>query len=194
MKDTNEFEKNKDKSKNVNPHSNTVSFIEINGNYEDSDYEIDKEDILDVMGCKTRRDIINLLREEPMFVSEISNELNIGQKAIIEHLRAMENIGILSSSYKKILRGRPRKYYDLDHEVNIHITINKNTFNVNFNEDMLNTPQLPSGEEWSKLLDIEKRIDNGQTEAISELMNQIRLYENLKNRAEYILERTLKNK
>ena len=131
---------------------------------------------------------------EPMFVSEISNELNIGQKAIIEHLRAMENIGILSSSYKKILRGRPRKYYDLDHEVNIHITINKNTFNVNFNEDMLNTPQLPSGDEWSKLLDIEKRIDNGQTEAISELMNQIRLYENLKNRAEYILERTLKNK
>ncbi len=61
MKDTNEFEKNKDKSKNVNPHSNTVSIIEINGNYEDSDYEIDKEDILDVMGCKTRRDIINLL-------------------------------------------------------------------------------------------------------------------------------------
>ena len=41
---------------------------------------------------------------------------------------------------------------------------------------------------------IEKRIDNGQTEAISELMNQIRLYDNLKNRAEYILERTLKNK
>ena len=194
MKDTNEFEKNKDKSKNVNPHSNTVSIIEINGNYEDSDYEIDKEDILDVMGCKTRREIINLLREEPMFVSEISNELNIGQKAIIEHLRAMENVGILSSSYKKIVRGRPRKYYDLDHEVNIHITINKNTFNVNFSEDMLNTPQLPSGDEWSKLLDIEKRIDNGQTEAISELMNQIRLYENLKNRAEYILERTLKNK
>ena len=97
MKDTNEFEKNKDKSKNVNPHPNTVSIIEINGNYEDSDYEIDKEDILDVMGCKTRRDIINLLREEPMFVSEISNELNIGQKAIIEHQRAMENIGILSS-------------------------------------------------------------------------------------------------
>ena len=194
MKDTNEIEKNEDKSKNTNPSSNSVSIIEISGNYGNPVDGIDKEDILDVMGCKTRRDIINLLREEPMFVSEISNELNIGQKAIIEHLRAMENIGILSSSYKKILRGRPRKYYDLDQEVNIHITINKNTFKVNFNGDMLNTPQLPSGDEWSKLLDIEKRIDNGQTEAISELMNQIRLYDNLKNRAEYILERTLKNK
>ena len=105
-----------------------------------------------------------------MFVSEISNELDIGQKAIIAHLRAMEDIGILNSSYKKILRGRPRKYYDLQNEVNIHITINKNTFNVNFNEDMLNTPQLPSGDEWSKSLDIEKRIDNGQTEAISEVI------------------------
>ena len=84
------------------------------------------------MGCKTRRDIIDLLRNEPMFVSEISNELNVGQKAVIAHLRAMEEVGILNSSYKKILRGRPRKYYDLDNEVTIQITINKNSFDVNF--------------------------------------------------------------
>ena len=128
-----------------------------------------------------------------MFVSEISNELDIGQKAIIAHLRAMEDIGILNSSYKKILRGRPRKYYDLQNEVNIHITINQNSFDVNLTaDDMLNTLQLPSGDEWSKLLDIEKRIDQGQLEAIEELKNQIRLYQNLKDRAEYILERTLK--
>ena len=181
----------KKNSKNVNSSNGR---IEINGNYNDQLGGIDKEDILDVMGCKTRRDIINLLREEPMFVSEISNELDIGQKAIIAHLRAMEDIGILNSSYKKILRGRPRKYYDLQNEVNIHITINRNTFDVNLSEDMLNTLQLPSGDEWSKLLDIEKRIDDGQLEAIDELKNQIRLYGNLKERAEYILERTLKNR
>lgn len=189
MTNTNDIEKNDKHHSNVNSSN---GHIEIRGNYSDQLEDIDKEDILDVMGCKTRRDIINLLREEPMFVSEISNELDIGQKAIIEHLRAMEEIGILNSSYKKILRGRPRKYYDLQHEVNIHITINKNTFDVNLSEDMLNTLQLPSGDEWSKLLDIEKRIDNGQLEAIDELKNQIRLYGNLKERAEYILERTLK--
>ena len=177
--------------KNVNSSN---GHIEIRGNYNDQLGGIDKEDILDVMGCKTRRDIINLLREEPMFVSEISNELDIGQKAIIAHLRAMEDIGILNSSYKKILRGRPRKYYDLQNEVNIHITINRNTFDVNLSEDMLNTLQLPSGDEWSKLLDIEKRIDDGQLEAIDELKNQIRLYSNLKERAEDVLERTLRNR
>lgn len=61
------------------------------------------EDILDVMGCRTRREIINLLREEPRFVSEISQELEIGQKAIIEHLRAMEEIGILNLLLRKSL-------------------------------------------------------------------------------------------
>ena len=185
-----DIEKNKKSHKNVNSSNGR---IEIRGTYNDQLGGIDREDILDVMGCKTRRDIINLLREEPMFVSEISNELDIGQKAIIAHLRAMEDIGILNSSYKKILRGRPRKYYDLQNEVNIHITINKNSFDVNLTaDDMLNTLQLPSGDEWSKLLDIEKRIDQGQLEAIDELKNQIRLYGNLKDRAEYILERTLK--
>jgi ArsR family transcriptional regulator len=53
---------------------------------------------------------------------------------------------------------------------------------------------LPSGDEWSKLLDIEKRLDNGQMEALEELKNQIRLYDNLKARAEYILERTLRSR
>ena len=189
MNTANDIKKSDKYHKNVNSSN---SHIEIRGNYNDQLGEIDKEDILDVMGCKTRRDIINLLREEPMFVSEISSELDIGQKAIIEHLRAMEEIGILNSSYKKILRGRPRKYYDLPNEINIHITIDRNAFDVNLSNDILSTPQLPSGDEWSKLLDIEKRIDNGQMEAIEELKNQIRLYGNLKERAEYILERTLK--
>ena len=182
----------KSAKKPTDSSKNSSKGINIVGNIGPANADIDMDDVFDVMGCKTRRDIINLLREEPMFVSEISNELNIGQKAIIAHLRAMEEIGILSSSYKKIMRGRPRKYYDLPHEVNINITINKNNFDVEISEDMFSTPQLPSGDEWSKLLDIEKRIDNGQLEAIEELKNQIRLYDNLKNRAEYILERTIK--
>ena len=188
MTSTNDIEKKEKSRRNVNAPS---GHIEIRGNYNNQADDIDVEDILDVMGCKTRRDIINLLREEPMFVSEISNELDIGQKAIIAHLRAMEDIGILNSSYKKILRGRPRKYYDLQNEVNIHITINRNNFDVQFTDDILNTLQLPSGDEWSKLLDIEKRIDNGQLEAIDELRNQIRLYGSILESDEYILKSSM---
>ncbi|WP_084270691.1 ArsR/SmtB family transcription factor [Methanobrevibacter cuticularis] len=158
----------------------------INNQFDD----VDMEAILDVMGCRTRREIINLLREEPKFVSEISQELEVGQKAIIEHLRAMEELGILESSFKKIVRGRPRKYYDMPHDFNVHITITKNSFDINISDEKLNQKQLPSGDEWSKLLDIERKIDQGHWEAVEELKNQIRLYKNLTNRAEYILERT----
>ncbi|MDO5848043.1 MAG: ArsR family transcriptional regulator [Methanobrevibacter sp.] len=192
MKDISKNKKSSDKS--VNTISHSKGGIEVNRNINPDIEDIDIEDIFDVMGCKTRRDIINLLKDEPMFVSEISSELNIGQKAIIAHLRAMEEMGILNSSYKKIMRGRPRKYYDLEHDVTINVTINKIGFEANIPEDLLLTPQLPSGDEWSKLLEIEKKIDNGQLEAIEELKNQIRLYSNLKERAEYILERTLKNR
>lgn len=168
--------------------------LEIKGDIDNTLSDIAMEDILDVMGCKTRRDIIDLLKEEPKFVSEISTELNVGQKAIIEHLRAMEAIGILQSSYKKIVRGRPRKYYDMPHEVNINISITKNSFSINISEGLIDKLQLPSGDEWSKLLELEKRVDNGHWEAIEDIKNQIRLYDNLKERAEYILERTNKNR
>ncbi|KZX11455.1 ArsR/SmtB family transcription factor [Methanobrevibacter curvatus] len=160
-----------------------------NDNKKNDFYNVDMEDILDVMGCRTRREIINLLRKEPRFVSEISQELEIGQKAIIEHLKAMEELGMLNSSFKKIVRGRPRKYYDMPHDFSINITITKNSLDIQITEDNLNLKQLPSGDEWSKLLEIEKKIDQGHWEAIEDLKNQLRLYNNLKERAEYILER-----
>ena len=92
---------------------------------------MDLEAILDVMGCKTRRDIINLLTDEPRFVSEISKELEVGQKAIIEHLRAMEELGLLSSSFQKIERGRPRKYYDISQDIQIQIFIGPGAIKMN---------------------------------------------------------------
>jgi ArsR family transcriptional regulator len=154
---------------------------------EKSTEERNMEVILDVMGCKTRREIINLLREEPRFVSEISKELDIGQKAIIEHLRAMEEAGILSSFFRKIERGRPRKYYDISRDIHISITINRNNFRVDVVDDLLRRKQLPPGDEWSRLLNIENKLMNGHWEAIEELKNLIRLYEHLKKRAEDLL-------
>ncbi|MGL4669733.1 MAG: ArsR/SmtB family transcription factor [Methanobacteriaceae archaeon] len=144
------------------------------------------------MGSKTRREIINLLREEPRFVSEISKELEIGQKAIIAHLRAMEELGILESSYKKIVRGRPRKYYDMPHDITVNIIINKNTFDTDISEEARNLKQLPPGDEWSRLLNVEARIRSGQLEAIEELKGLVRLYSDLRKRAEDVLDEFLR--
>jgi ArsR family transcriptional regulator len=137
---------------------------------------MDLEAILDVMGCKTRRDIINLLTDEPRFVSEISKELEVGQKAIIEHLRAMEELGLLSSSFQKIERGRPRKYYDISQDIQIQIFIGPGAIKMNV-----------IGQEFSELYTLEGRIHMGETEVTEELKKLIKKYDDAKKYAEKLL-------
>jgi len=137
---------------------------------------MDLEAILDVMGCKTRRDIINLLTDEPRFVSEISKELEVGQKAIIEHLRAMEELGLLSSSFQKIERGRPRKYYDISQDIQIQIFIGPGAIKMNV-----------VGQEFSDLHAIAGRIHMGETEVIEELQSLIKKYDEGKKYAKQLL-------
>ncbi len=47
------------------------------------------EELLNMLGNETRRGILQMLSERPYYVTEISQELDIGQKAIIEHLSLM---------------------------------------------------------------------------------------------------------
>jgi len=137
---------------------------------------MDLEAILDVMGCKTRRDILNLLTEEPRFVSEISKELEIGQKAIIEHLKAMEELGLLKSSFQKIERGRPRKYYDISQKIEIQISIDGNIIKMDIR-----------GDEFSKLQEIEDRFSLGHEDVIEDLEELIDRYDRAKKYAELLL-------
>lgn len=139
--------------------------------------KMDMEALLDVMGCKTRREILNLLTQEPRFVSEISKELEIGQKAIIEHLRAMEKLGLLNSSFQKIERGRPRKYYGISQNMEIKIFIGPDSIKMNV-----------IGEEFSELHQIEERLKTGDEEAIADLENLIDKYDKAKKYAQILLE------
>jgi len=137
---------------------------------------MDLEAILDVMGCKTRREILTLLTQEPRFVSEISKELEIGQKAIIEHLKAMEELGLLSSSFQKIERGRPRKYYDISRKIEIEIYIDRDTIKMDIRDD-----------DFSKLQELETRFSLGHEDVIEDLENLIDRYDKAKRYAEILL-------
>lgn len=88
------------------------------------------EDILDLLGNETRREILQLLSERPCYVSQLSQELNVGQKAIIEHLELMRRVGILNTEFRKIEKGRPRKYYGISKEVILEIKIGQDSFNI----------------------------------------------------------------
>ncbi len=88
------------------------------------------EHILDMLGNETRREILQLLSERPFYVTELSQELEIGHKAIIEHLESMRRAGILESRFKKIEKGRPRKYFVIVKDLILEIKIGQDHFDV----------------------------------------------------------------
>ncbi|RQD81629.1 MAG: ArsR family transcriptional regulator [Methanocalculus sp. MSAO_Arc2] len=78
--------------------------------------------LLDILGNRNRRRIIELLRQKPCFVTEISNRLFLSPKAVIEHLNMMERESIISF----FTDDRRRKYYFLQTEFDLIVTV-KNT-------------------------------------------------------------------
>jgi len=75
--------------------------------------------LLDILGNRNRRRIIELLRLKPCFVTEISETLMISPKAVIDHLQMMEREAILSCQ----MDNRRRKYYYLEHDILIDINL-----------------------------------------------------------------------
>jgi ArsR family transcriptional regulator len=75
--------------------------------------------LLDILGNRNRRRIIELLRQKPCFVTEISDTLTLSPKAVIDHLQMMERETILSSQIDE----RRRKYYYLANDILIDVSL-----------------------------------------------------------------------
>ncbi|MDD4300392.1 MAG: ArsR family transcriptional regulator [Methanomicrobium sp.] len=75
--------------------------------------------LLDILGNKNRRRIIQLLRQKPCFVTEISDRLMISPKAVIEHLSLMEREDMLE--YRSDINRR--KYYYLSKNFKVMIDL-----------------------------------------------------------------------
>ncbi|HNQ28882.1 MAG TPA: ArsR family transcriptional regulator [Methanolinea sp.] len=75
--------------------------------------------LLDILGNRNRRRIIELLRQKPCFVTEISDRLMLSPKAVIEHLQLMEREEILAFR----LDERRRKYYFLANDIDVMVRL-----------------------------------------------------------------------
>ncbi len=75
--------------------------------------------VLDILGNRNRRRIIELLRQKPCFVTEISDRLMLSPKAVIEHLQLMEREEILTCR----LDERRRKYYYLENDISVMVSL-----------------------------------------------------------------------
>ena len=144
------------------------------------------EILLNMLGNETRREILHLLSERPCYVSELSSTLNIGQKAVIEHLELMRHAGILETRFEKIEKGRPRKYYHISEDILIEVKISPHHFYIEtllpeVNEDVLAA--------FPKLESIVQRFDESSRQRGWERVERLReLYHELMEEHEKINE------
>lgn len=90
--------------------------------------------ILDILGNETRRRILILLTKRPYYVSELSQELGVGQKAVLEHLRILKSAGLIEERTEKIPRGRPRKYYTIRRGFRLEVMLTPYVFGTELYE------------------------------------------------------------
>lgn len=81
------------------------------------------DELFELLGSRTRYEILRLLTREPMFLGQLSRELSVGQQAVIRHLRQLIEQGFLATYEDESIRGPPRKYYRLNRCVRLSINI-----------------------------------------------------------------------
>jgi ArsR family transcriptional regulator len=88
------------------------------------------DELLDILGNRTRREIIKLVSEEPKCLSELSRETGVEKMALARHLDSMTRANILTVEEEKIKRGRPRKYYEIAEHIQLKVDISPEEFSM----------------------------------------------------------------
>jgi ArsR family transcriptional regulator len=85
---------------------------------------MDSAALLDILGNENRRRILRLLSRKPCYVTEISEYLGVSPKAVIDHLRKLEDAGLVESHVDD---GR-RKYFSIARNLRLEVNVSPYEF------------------------------------------------------------------
>ena len=80
---------------------------------------MDSAVLLDLLGNENRRRILRLLAEKPCYVTEISEYLGVSPKAVIDHLRKLEEAGLIESTTDD----QRRKYFRITRSLRLEVSV-----------------------------------------------------------------------
>lgn len=125
--------------------------------------------ILDILGNETRRRILSVLAREPMYFNQLAKEIDIGQQAILRHLDALEESGLIETYAEKSDLGAPnRKYYRLNSSFVLTIALSEDDFTIS-SQKIEETRQKESMKYYKKL----DSIPEGAGKALASLQQSI---------------------
>jgi ArsR family transcriptional regulator len=80
---------------------------------------MDSAVLLDLLGNENRRRILRLLSHKPCYVTEISEYLGVSPKAVIDHLRKLEEAGLIDSRTDD----QRRKYFRITRNLRLEVNV-----------------------------------------------------------------------
>lgn len=80
---------------------------------------MDSAALLDLLGNENRRRILRLLARKPCYVTEISEYLGVSPKAVIDHLRKLEEAGLVESR----VDDQRRKYFSIARNLRLEVSV-----------------------------------------------------------------------
>ena len=134
---------------------------------------MDSAALLDLLGNENRRRILRLLARKPCYVTEISEYLRVSPKAVIDHLRKLEESGLVESR----VDSQRRKYFSIARNLRLEVNVSPYGFGTK------------SAYPVSRSLDFGRcrylSLDVGETEAsgaeVGELAGELDRLESLEN-------------
>lgn len=86
------------------------------------------DDALELLSNQYRRDILKLITVRERYAFELSKLLNISQRAVSNHLKSLQDAGIIISEKRKSRKGPDREYFQLDRAVVLSLTVAPNLY------------------------------------------------------------------
>lgn len=87
---------------------------------------MDPVELLDILGNENRRRILQLLSFRPFYFNEIAKRLDVGPKAVIDHLEMLEEAGLVECYTEQ---GR-RKYFRISGNVVLEVALSPYSYGV----------------------------------------------------------------
>jgi len=85
---------------------------------------MDSAVLLDLLGNENRRRILRLLARRPCYVTEISEYLGVSPKAVIDHLRKLDDAGLVESR----VDDQRRKYFSIARNLRLEVNVSPYEF------------------------------------------------------------------
>jgi ArsR family transcriptional regulator len=87
---------------------------------------MDSGALLDLLGNENRRRILQLLSRKPCYVTEISEHIGVSPKAVIDHLRKLEEAGLVESHTDD----QRRKYFHISRNLRLEVSVSPYSFGM----------------------------------------------------------------